>query len=214
MLVHALITSIRASPEPAILLVLDRLDKVLADLVCSGTGVAVLAEYNAAQLLLVPVLHSIGLLLLFLRLLGITRVRVQILLGRLALDVQVMAELALATLVATALLVKNTQHSLRVHAEGHLLHLHGLEQISRLSLRILGGLLLGLALLLLGFFPLGVGRFAGRGLCLQLLDLLLGGTTFFLLHRVSKSLALRGRVSLGEERSGILTYIFHAKSLG
>lgn len=185
MLVHALITSIRASPEPAILLVLDRLDKVLADLIGGGTRITVLAEHDAAQLLLIPIIHSIGLLLLFLGFFGITRVGVQILLGRLPLNVQVMAELALATLVATALLVEDTQNSLRVHAERNLLYLYGLEQVCRLSLRILGGLLLGLTLRLLGFFPLGVGRFVGCGLCLQLLDLLLGSTTFFLLSSVS-----------------------------
>lgn len=154
MLVHALISPIGASPEPTILLVLDSFDKVLADLFGGRAWVAMLAEDNAAKLLLVPLVHGIGLLLL---LLGLPGVGVQILLGGLALDVQVMTELALAALFATALLVELTQHGLRVHAERHLLSLDGLEQLSGLTLGLLGSFLVGLTLGLLGGFALVIG---------------------------------------------------------
>lgn len=117
-----------------------------------------LAENNAAQLLLVPCIHGIDLLLF---LLGFARVGVQILLGSLALDVHVVAELALAAFFAAALLVEDTQHSLRVHAKGHLLHLDGLEQLGSLLLGLLRGLLLGLEPGLVGGFLLLIEGFVG-----------------------------------------------------
>lgn len=182
MLVHALITSVRASPEPAILLVLHRLDKVLADLVGGRTRVTVLAQHDTAQLLLVPLVHSIRLLLL---LLVLTRIGVEILLGRFALDVHVVTELALPTLVAAALLVEDTQNGLGVDTERHLLHLDRLEQLGSFTLGQLGGSLLGLALLPLCFLLLLIGGLVGCGHRIHLLDLLFGSSTFFLLVGVS-----------------------------
>lgn len=180
MLVHALITSIRTSPEPAILLVLHSLDKELADLLGGRSGVAVLAEHNAAQLLLVPVFHLVGLLRLLRCLLIITRIGIQILLGGLALDIHVMTELALAALFAATLLVEETQHGLRIDTEGHFLYLYRLVQVCSLPLGVLGGLLLCLTLELLSSFPLVIGGFVRGRLRLELLNLFLGGTTFFL----------------------------------
>ena len=63
MLVHALVTSIWTNPEPSILAILDGLDKVLADLVGGGALVALLAQDDAPQLLLVPVGRRLRLLL-------------------------------------------------------------------------------------------------------------------------------------------------------
>lgn len=127
MLVHALITSIRTDPEPAILLVLDSLDEVLANLIGSGSRIALLAKHNLAQLLLIPVLHRICFLLLFLDLLRISGIGVEILLGRLALHTQVVAEFALPALLAVSLLVEETDHRLRIDTERYFLDLHGLE---------------------------------------------------------------------------------------
>jgi len=124
-LIHALIASIRANPEPAILLVLHRLDKVLADLVGGCTRVTMLAHHDAAQLLLVPLVHGVGLLLILLVLL--TRISVEILFGRLALNVHVVTELASFALFAATLLVEDTQNGLGIDAKGDLLHLNRLE---------------------------------------------------------------------------------------
>lgn len=164
MLVHALVSSIGAAPEPAILLVLHSLDEVLAHLVGGRPRVAVFTHDNLAQCLLVPFIHGVSLLGLLLGLLSITRVGVKILLGRLALNVQVMAELALAAFVAVALFVVDTEDRLRIDTEGNLLYLHRLEKIGRLLLRLFRGLLLSLTSSLLGFFPLCFRSFVVRGL--------------------------------------------------
>lgn len=161
MLVHALVTSIRTSPEPTVLLVLDSLDEVLADLIRSRARVTVLAEDDLAQLLLIPVVNRILLLRLFLGRLHVSGIGVEILLGRLALNTRVVTELALATLLTVTLLVENAKHSLRIHTEGNLLNLHGLEQLQGLLLGLLGGLLLGLSAGLLGFLLLCIGVLVG-----------------------------------------------------
>lgn len=77
-------------PEPSVLLVLDRIDKVLAHLVGRGLRVALLARNNLAQLLFVPVLHRVLLLAL-----DAPHVLVQVLLLLLPLDAEVVRELAL-----------------------------------------------------------------------------------------------------------------------
>lgn len=161
MLVHALVTSIRTSPEPTVLLVLDSLDEVLADLIRSRARVTVLAEDDLAQLLLIPVVNRILLLRLFLGRLHVSGIGVEILLGRLALNTRVVTELALATLLTVTLLVENAKHSLWIHTEGNLLNLHGLEQLQGLLLGLLGGLLLGLSAGLLGFLLLCIGVLVG-----------------------------------------------------
>lgn len=177
MLIHALITAIRTSPEPTILLVLDRLDKVLADLVGGCAWVSVLAHHDTAQLLLVPVVHGIGLPGFLFRLTGVS---VEILLRGLALNVHIVTELALAALLTTTLLVEHTQHGLGVNTERHLLDLDGLEELCCLLLGQLSGLLLGLTLGLLGCLLLFVGILVGCGLRIQLGNLFLGGSSFFL----------------------------------
>lgn len=105
MLIHALVATIGAHPEPAVLLVLDGLDEKLAHLLGGRARIAMLAENNIAQFRLIPVVHSILLLGLFFFI--VARVSVQIFLGGLALDVQVVTELALLALLAVALFVEN-----------------------------------------------------------------------------------------------------------
>lgn len=163
MSVHALVTSIRTNPEPTVLLVLDCLDEVFADLVSRRPGVTMLAHDDLAKLLLIPLVHGIALLLLFFRL---SRIGVKILLGRLALYIRVVTELALATLLTVALLEEHAKHGLRIHTKGNLLHLDGLEQLKGILLRLLRRPLLSLPLLLLGCFPLLIGGLAVGCLCL------------------------------------------------
>lgn len=180
MLVHALITTIRTNPEPTILLVLHSLNKEFADLVGSRPWVSMFAQHDTAQLLLVPLIHSISLLSVLLAFPGITRVGVQILLGRLALNVQVMTELALATLLTTTLFVELAQNSLRVDTKWNFLHLDRLEQLCSLLLSCLGSLLFELTLGLLSGSFLLFGVLVGCGLRVQLGNLSLGGSSFFL----------------------------------
>jgi hypothetical protein len=178
--VHAFIASIGTSPEPTVLLVLDGLDEVLADLLGSCLQVPMLAKDDVAQLLLVPAVHGILLLILLLGFLGIAGVGVEILLGGLALETHVMAELALPALLAVALLVVDTDDGLGIHAKGDLLHLHGLEQLGRLLGGILCRLLFCGATGLLGLLPFGFCGLAGRRLGLKLGDLFLCLSAFFL----------------------------------
>lgn len=185
--VHALITTIRTSPEPTILAILDGLDKVLAHLVRRRLGIAMLAHDDLTQLLLIPIIHTLLLLgsllvVLVLALLALARVRVQRLLGTLHADAEVMRELALAALFAGALFEKLAHDRLGIDAERHLLHLHGLEQLGGLLLGLQRGRGLLFALQLLGLFALGLGAL-GVGFCGgDLLDLALGGAALFVLH--------------------------------
>ena len=91
-----------------------------------------------------------------------------------------MTELAFPPLLAVALLVEQTQHRLRVHTEGHLLHLHRLEKLRRFPLQRFRCLLLSLARRFFRVFFLLLGRFGGCGLCFELLNLLFGLSAFFL----------------------------------
>lgn len=163
MSVHALVTSIGTNPEPTVLLVLDCLDEVFADLVSRRPWVTLLAHDNLAKLLLVPLVHGIDLLLLLFRL---SRIGVKILLCSLALYIEVVTELALATLLTVALLVEHAKHRLRIHTKGNLLHLDGLEQLEGILPRLLRGPLLSLAFLLLRCFPLLIGGLTVGRLCL------------------------------------------------
>lgn len=130
MSVHAFVTAVRALPEPTVLLILNGIDEVLADLLGGGPRVTMLAENNLAQLLLVPVIHSIILLrLLLLLLLDLSRVGVQILLGSLALQAQVVAELASLTLLTMTLLEEHADNGLRIDTKRYFLRLHRLEQL-------------------------------------------------------------------------------------
>lgn len=180
MLVHALVTTIGASPEPSILLVLDSFDEILADLLGRRSGVAVLAKNNAAEFLFIPFIHSILLLFLFFILLDISGIGVEILLGSLALQVQIVTEFALAALFAVALLVENTDDRLRVDAKRNLLHLYGLEEVCGLPFGVFCGLLLCFTTTLLCFLAPVVGVLVGLVLSLHLSDLALGLGTFFL----------------------------------
>lgn len=161
MFIHAFITPIGANPEPTIFLVLDGLDEVLADLVGRRSRVPLLAKDDLAQLLLIPVLHSILLLLFLFAGLRIAGIGVEILLSGLPLDVQIMAELALLPFFAVALLVEDTDDGLGIHTERNLLSLEGLEQLCCLLLRIFFGLLLSGTTGLLRLFPLVIWCLVG-----------------------------------------------------
>lgn len=187
MLVHALVASIGAGPEPTILLVLDRFDEIFADLVCRGPGVSVLAHNDLAQFLLVPILHVVLLLGFFLRRLDISRIGVQVSLGGLALEAQVVTEFTLAALLTVALLVENANNRLRIDTERNLLDLYRLEQIGSLLSGLLGSLLLGLTAKLLGLLLLFIGVLVGGRLRIELGDLSFGGTTFFLRGKIPVS---------------------------
>lgn len=180
MFVHALVASIRTNPEPTVLLVLDGLNKVLANFLGSRPRVAVLAENNFAKFLFVPFVHCVALLRLLLLFLRISRIGVEILLGRFPLNVQIMTELALLSLFTVALLVEDTQDGLRVDTKRNLLNLHGLEQLQGFLLCSLSGLLLGFTAGLLSLLLLGFGGLVVCCLSLELCNLLLRGTTFFL----------------------------------
>ena len=180
MLVHALVTTIGASPEPSIFLVLDSFDEKLADLLGRCSGVPVLVKNNAAKLLFIPIIHGILLLFLFLILLNISGIGVEILLGSLALHIRVVTKFTLTALFAVALLVEHTKDSLRVDAKRNLLHLHGLEQLCGFSLGVFGGLLICFTASFLGFLAPVVWVLVGLVLGLHLGDLALGLGTFFL----------------------------------
>ena len=49
MLVHAFVSSIRTSPEPAVFAVLDGVDEEFAHFIRGGFGVSVFAENDLAQ---------------------------------------------------------------------------------------------------------------------------------------------------------------------
>ena len=91
-----------------------------------------------------------------------------------------MAEFTLLSLLAVALLVKRTDHGLRIHPKRHLLHLDRLEQFCRFSLCLFRGGFVFLSLRFLGLFSFLVGGFGLGGLGLDLLDLFLGLGSFFL----------------------------------
>jgi hypothetical protein len=139
-LIHAFVPPVRTHPEPSVFLVLDGLDEVFAHLVGGCLGVAVLAHNDFSQLRLVPVIHVVlllGLFLLFLLLVSVVCVQTPLL--RLALDGQIVREFALPALVAVAFLEEHAQDSLGIHAERHLLDLHRLEEVGHLPAGLLGG---------------------------------------------------------------------------
>jgi len=180
--VHAPVAAVRTRPEPAILTDLDGLDEELADFVGGGLRVTVFTHDHLPQLLLVPPGHIIFPLLLLLPFPFATfpRIRVQVPLLAFSSHIQIVAELALLALLAAALLVELAQHGLGVHAEGHFLHLHRLEQLGGFPLGGFGGGFLALARGLFGFFAFLLGGFGVGGLGLDRLDLFLGGAAFFL----------------------------------
>jgi len=181
MLIHALISSVRTSPEPSILLILDRLDEVFAYFIRRRLRIPMLTQHHLAQLLLIPIVHAILLLVLLLLL---STICVQTLLLCLALDRQIVTKLALPTLVAVAFFVELAEDCLWIDTEGHLLDLYGLEEVGDFAACVLGGLLFLFTLELFGFLLLLVGSLCGRDLSLDLFDLFLSSTTFFLWKRV------------------------------
>lgn len=188
MLVHALVTTIGTSPEPSVLLVLHSVDEVLANLFGRRTRVAVLAENHLAEFFFIPIIHSILLLPCFFLLLLVPGIGVQVLLGRLALGVQVMTELALAALFTVALLVENTDNCLGIDTKRNLLDLDGLEQLCGFLLGLLRSLLFRRNTSLLGFLSPCIRSFVGLILDLHLGDLSLGLSTFFLYRLLVRGL--------------------------
>ena len=73
MSVHALIAPIRTCPEPAVLLILHRFDKILAYFVRRRPWIAMFAQHNSPQLFLIPIIHCIIFLVVQL---GISCIRV------------------------------------------------------------------------------------------------------------------------------------------
>lgn len=86
------------------------------------------------------------------------------------------------TLLAIPLLKEHTYHRLWIDPERHLLDLYGFEQFRRLSLCILGRLLLPLSLGLLLPLPFLLGGASARGLALQSLNVFLCLATLLVLH--------------------------------
>jgi hypothetical protein len=190
--VHALVSSVRTHPEPAVLLILHRLNEEFAHLICGRLRIPVFTQNHVAQLLLVPIHHLIVLLGLLLRLLlSISGIRVQAPLLCLALDIGVVRELAFAPFIAMALFEELAEYGFRIDAEGHFLHLDWLEKLGDLSLGVFRGFLFLLALQFLGFFFLLVGRLCRPSGCFDSFDLLLGGATFFLVEK-SVAACVRG----------------------
>ncbi len=177
MLVHALVAAIRTRPEPTVFAVLDRLNEVLAHFVRRRFRIAVLGHDHLPQLLLVPVFHPIFLLPLLLR---FPSVLIQVYLLHLPLHRQVVRELALLPLLAIPLLVELAHDRFRVHAEGHFLHLHRLEECRRFQSRFLRRRLFLFPLFFLRIFSFLLGRFRRRGLGLELGYLFLCCRSFFL----------------------------------
>lgn len=178
--IHAFIASIRTDPEPAILLIFHSLDKVLADLIGSRPRIPMFTLHNVPQFFLIPIVHGIGLLLLLLRLFRIPRIRVNILFGRLPLDAQIMAELALLPLLTMTLFEEDAENRLGIHAKRHLLHLHRLKQVRRLPFGFFRCLLFCCSTVFFRLSFLFVLIFAVLYLGLQLGDLFFGCSSFFL----------------------------------
>lgn len=183
MLVHALVSTVRAHPEPSVLLVLNGLDEVFAHLVGGCLGVAVFAQHDLSQLSLVPLVHVVLLLgLLFRLLLLVSAVGVQTPLFGLALDGQVVREFAPLALFAVALLEELAEDRLGVDTEWHLLDLYGLEEVGHLLGSLLSGGLVLLPLRLLGSLALLLGGSSRGGRGVDLLDVLLRSATLLVLH--------------------------------
>lgn len=169
MFIHALISSVRTSPEPAVFLILHSLDKVFAHLVRRRLRIAVLARHHFPQLLLVPHIHRI----LFLHILLVTRILVKILLFGLPLHIRIVTEFAFPPLFAVSLLKIYAEHSLRVDTEWDLLCLDRLEKLSGFPFGLLGCCLILLTLGLFCFLAFGLGVLIRNRLGLELGDLFL-----------------------------------------
>lgn len=181
MFVFAVIAAVWTHPEPTVFAVLDSLDEEFAHLVGGGLLITLLGQNDTSELLLVPVIRS---LLLLLFLLFCSTIRVQIDLLGLALDREIMGELALLALLTVTLFVEDTDNGLGVDAEGNFLDLRGPgQQFGVLPFGILGGLLLTGLGFLLGLFALFFGS-AGGG-CVDLLDLFLRRGTLLVFHAKS-----------------------------
>ena len=183
MLVEALVSTVRACPEPSVFLVLDGLNEVLAHFVRSGLRITVLAQDDLSQLVLIPLVHVVLLpALFFFLLLLVSVVGVQTPLLGLAFNRQVMAELALLALVAVALFEKLAKNSLGVGSEWDLLDLNGLEELGGFFARCLCCGLFLLALRLLRRLALFIGRSSRRLRGFDLRNMFLGGSSLLVLH--------------------------------
>ena len=185
MFIHAPIATIGTSPEPAVFPLLDRLHKIATDLIRRGFRVSMLAEHDVPEFRFVPTTHIIFPFLLLLFPFPLPCILIQIPLNRLPSHLQIMTEFTLPAFLAAATLLEELAHDgFRVHAEGHLLHLHGLEQLRGFALRGLGGCLFAFARGFFGFFFFLLGGFGGGRLRLDGFDLFLRRGTFFLWEAV------------------------------
>ena len=107
--------TIRTLPEPAVALLLDGVQEVLADDLCGGLGtLALLLAKDLLQLVAVPI--GVGLLRL-----RIALVRVDVLLGRFtSIQSQIMTIFATVALVAASRFEEGADHRFRVLAESQL----------------------------------------------------------------------------------------------
>lgn len=178
MSIHAFVTTIWTGPEPAVFLIFNRLNKILANFLRCRPRVPVFAQDHISQLGFVPLFH--GILLLSVITFCISRIRVQVPLCRLSLHAEVVAEFAFFALFAMALLEKLAHNGLRVDTKGHFLHLHGLEKLGCFSLGLLLGGFFGGSTSLFGFFAFLVRILVGFRLRFELGYLTSCTATFFL----------------------------------
>jgi hypothetical protein len=183
MSIHALITTIRTSPEPTIFLILNRLNEIFAHFVGSRLRIPMFTQHHISQLGLIPLVNRI-LFFAISSIIRISRIRVQIPLGRFSLDTQVVTEFALFALVAVSLFVELAYHSLWVNAKGNFLYLDGLEEFCSILFGLFFGGLFGGTTGFFGFFLFLVGVFVGFCLCFELSYLSAGASSFFLSFRV------------------------------
>ena len=130
------------------------------------------------RLTFVPLRHVI---FLFGLVFSFPRILVEVLLLAFPFHGQIMAEFALLSLFAVALLIKRTYYRLRIHTKRYLLHLDGLEQFCGFSLRLLRSCFVFFPLRFFGLFSFLIRGFGLGGLALDLLDLFLGLGSFFLM---------------------------------
>ena len=141
------------------------------------------------RLTFVPLRHVIFLLdLVF----SFPRILIEILLLAFPFHGQIMAEFALLSLLAVALLVKRTDYRLWIHTKRYLLYLDGLEQLRGFSLRLLRGRFVFFPLRFFGLFSFLIRGFGLGSLALDLLDLFLGLSSFFLMPILRQFHTLQG----------------------
>lgn len=186
MSIHALITTIRTRPEPTIFLILHRLNEIFTHFVGRRLRIPVFTQHHISQFRLIPLINRIFLLAISSSL-RISRIRVQIPLGRFPFHAKIVAEFTLFALVAVSLFIELAYDGFGIHTKGHFLYLDGLEEFGGILSGLFFGSLFGGSTRLFGFFPFLVGVFVGLRLCFKLGYLSAGASSFFLSFRVRTS---------------------------